>query len=493
MSVNLQERYGLYVGGEWVASEGGKVFETSNPATGDPLAEVAAAGEADVERAVAAAEAAFRKKWGRTDAARRGKILYTVAERIRQHGEELALLDTLDNGKTITESRLDVYLAAECFEYYAGAATKLEGKTVPVFGDRLNYVQREPLGVVGQIIPWNFPLLMAAWKLAPALAAGNCSILKPAEQTPLSALRLAELVGDQFPEGVLNVLTGFGPEAGAPLVRHPGVSKVAFTGSTEVGRGIMAAAAGHVADVTLELGGKSPQLVYPDADLDAALEGVLMGIFYNEGQQCSAGSRLFLHAEVYDAFLERLLERARAIQPGDPQDNATQMGSLVSREQQARVLDYVQIGRDEGATVACGGGAPDDQALANGCFVEPTVLTDVEPGMRVEQEEIFGPVLCVLRWDDEEALFEAANGVEYGLCAGVWTRDLRTAHRAAKRLEAGTVWVNQYNAFAYGAPFGGYKQSGLGRELAFDTLHHYTQLKNVNVDLGGKPIQWFRA
>jgi acyl-CoA reductase-like NAD-dependent aldehyde dehydrogenase len=492
MSVELKGEYGLFIGGEWVRSASGETFESANPATGEPLARVAAGTAEDIDRAVAAAWEAYRGSWQKTDANVRGRTLFQIAQKIKEHSEELAQLETLDNGKTLTESRLDMYLAVECFEYYGGAATKLEGATIPVFGNRLNYVVREPWGVVGQIIPWNFPLLMAAWKLAPALAAGNCVVLKPAEQTPLTALRLSELIQEIVPKGVLNVVTGFGPEAGAPLVKHPEVKKIAFTGSTEVGRQIMAMAAEHVADVTLELGGKSPQIVYPDADLDAALEGVLLGIFYNAGQQCSAGSRLFLHEDVYDGFIEKLRERAEAIRVGDPTKPESQMGPLVSREQQKRVLSCIELGVQEGATLLTGGRAPEDPELERGCYVLPTIFTDVDNAMTIAQEEIFGPVLCVLTWQDEAEMFAQANGVPYGLCAGIWTRDLLRAHRAARRIEAGYIWINQYDVFPYGAPFGGYKQSGIGRELAFETLYHYTQTKNVDLDLSGKPTRWFQ-
>jgi acyl-CoA reductase-like NAD-dependent aldehyde dehydrogenase len=490
MSEPLKETYQLFIGGEWIDSASGSTIESINPATGELLAKVQAGNAEDVDRAVKAATEAFTK-WRRTDANFRGKTLFKIAKIIRENSEELALLDTMDNGKTLTESRVDMFMAAECFEYYGGAADKLEGKTVPIFGNRFNYVLREPLGVVGQIIPWNFPLMMAAWKLAPALAAGNCVVLKPAEQTPLSALRLAELISGVINPGVVNVVTGYGTEAGAPLVEHPGVHKIAFTGSTEVGRQVMASAAKNVADVTLELGGKSPQIVYPDADLDAAIEGILLGIFYNEGQQCSAGSRLFLHADIHDEFLAKLVERANAINIADPQDPTSQMGSLVSKEQQNRVLSYVELGVKEGAEVVCGGKIPENPELQNGCFVQPTIFANVDNKMKIAQEEIFGPVLCVIKWDDPKMVIFEANDVEFGLCAGVWTKDITTAHRTAGQLEAGSVWINQYDVFAYGAPFGGYKQSGVGRELAFDTLLHYTQLKNVNVDLSGKPSRWF--
>ena len=490
MGLELKKQYSLFLGGEWVESASKQTFETVNPATSEALARVSEANEKDVDRAVETAWSAF-PSWRQTDAAWRGRALFKIAEVIREHSEELALIETLDNGKPINEARLDAYLASECFQYYGGAATKLAGKTVPVFGDRLDYVVREPLGVVGQIIPWNFPLLMAAWKLAPALAAGNCSILKPAEQTPLTALRLTELIGDLVPKGVVNVLTGYGPDAGAPLVKHPKVKKIAFTGSTEVGRQVMAMAASHLADVTLELGGKNPHIVFPDADLEAALEGVLMGGFYNAGQQCVAGSRVFLHEDIYDKFIENLVPRTQAIRVGDPQKMETQMGSLVSKEQQKRVLDYIQLGVKEGAKLLCGGKAPQEADLKKGCFVQPTVFTDVDHEMKIAQEEIFGPVVCVIRWKDYETMIAQANGVEYGLCAGIWTKDIRIAHKTAQRIEAGCIWINQYNVMPYGAPFGGYKQSGVGRELAFETLYHYTQLKNVNIDLSGMPTRWF--
>jgi len=491
MSDSLKEKYQLFIGGEWVDSQSGEWIEAYNPANGEPLAKVPAGNSADIDKAVDAAWNAFHGGWNKTDANFRGKTLFKIAKAIRDNSEELALLDTMDNGKTLTESRVDMFMAAECFDYYGGAADKLEGRTVPIFGNRFNYILREPIGVVGQIIPWNFPLMMAAWKLGPALAAGNTVVLKPAEQTPLSALRFAELVSGILPAGVLNVVTGYGPDAGAPLVQHPKVGKIAFTGSTEVGRQIMAGAASHVADVTLELGGKSPQIVFPEADLDAALEGVLMGIFYNEGQQCSAGSRLFLHEDIYDEFMQKLIERAKAINIADPQDPTSQMGSLVSKEQQKRVLDYCELAVKEGAEILCGGKKPEKPELQNGCFVEPTIFGNVDNSMRIAQEEIFGPALCVIKWNDEKEMIRQANDVEFGLCAGVWTQNITKAHRTAKQLEAGYIWINQYDVFAYGAPFGGYKQSGVGRELAFETLIHYTQQKNVNVDLSGKPTRWF--
>jgi aldehyde dehydrogenase (NAD+) len=492
MTVNLKKTYQLFIGGEWLDSESQKTFPTVNPTTGETLALVPAGNEKDIHKAVDAAWKAYKNEWSRADGAKRGKVLYGISQRIKDHVEELGTIDTLDNGKPVNESKLDAVLASECFEYYAGLASKIEGKVIPVFGDRLDYVLREPLGVVGQIIPWNFPLLMAAWKLAPALAAGNCSILKPAEQTPLSALRLAELVQEMVPKGVMNIVTGFGPEAGAPLVKHPQVKKIAFTGSTEVGKLIMQMAADHIGDVTLELGGKSPQIVYPDANLDAALEGVLMGIYYNAGQQCSAGSRLLLHQDIYEPFMEKLVARAKALRLGDPLKPETQLGPLVSQEQQERVLHYIEIGKKEGARLLCGGQAPRTKEMEKGCYVEPTIFEDVEIQMKIAQEEIFGPVLAVTLWDEEEKMLEQANGVQYGLCAGIWTSNLRTAHKAAQRLEAGYIWINQYDVYPYGAPFGGYKHSGVGRELAAETILHYTQQKNINIDLSGKGVKWFR-
>jgi aldehyde dehydrogenase (NAD+) len=492
MTTNLKKNYQLFIGGEWVESESKKTFPTLNPTNGETLALVPAGNEKDINKAVEAAWKAYKTDWSRADGAKRGKILYAVAQRIKDNVEELGTIDTLDNGKPIVESKLDAVLAAECFEYYAGLASKIEGKVIPVMGDRLDYVLREPLGVVGQIIPWNFPLLMAAWKLAPALAAGNCSILKPAEQTPLSALRFAELIQGIVPKGVINIVTGYGPEAGAPLVKHPRVKKIAFTGSTEIGKLVMQMAAEHIGDVTLELGGKSPQIVYPDANLDSAVEGVLMGIYYNAGQQCSAGSRLLLHKDIYKSFMEKLATRAKALRLGDPMKPDTQLGPLVSKEQQERVLSYVEAGKKEGAKLLCGGQAPSATELSKGYYMEPTIFEEVQIQMKIAQEEIFGPVLAVTMWDDEEKMLEQANGVQYGLCGGIWTSNLRTAHKTAQRLEAGYIWINQYDVYPYGAPFGGFKQSGVGRELAAETILHYTQQKNVNIDLSGKGVKWFR-
>ena len=492
MTLQLKKNYQLFIGGDWVESESKKTFPTLNPANGETLTLVPAGNEKDINKAVDAAWKAYKTEWSRADGAKRGKVLYSIAQRVKDNVEELGTIDTLDNGKPIVESKLDAVLAAECFEYYAGLASKIEGKVIPVMGDRLDYVLRESLGVVGQIIPWNFPLLMAAWKLAPALAAGNCSILKPAEQTPLSALRFAELIQDIVPKGVINIVTGYGPEAGAPLVKHPKVKKIAFTGSTEIGKLVMQMAAEHVGDVTLELGGKSPQIVYPDASLDSAVEGVLMGIYYNAGQQCSAGSRLLLHKDVYKAFMDKLVARTKALRLGDPMKPDTQLGPLVSKEQQERVLNYVEVGKKEGAKLVCGGQAPSAPELSKGCYVEPTIFEDVQIQMKIAQEEIFGPVLVVTMWDDEERMLEQANGVQYGLCGGIWTSNLRTAHKTAQRLEAGYIWINQYDVYPYGAPFGGYKQSGVGRELAAETILHYTQQKNVNIDLSGKGVKWFR-
>lgn len=490
--IAFHRRYKLFIGGAWVEPESGEFYTCLNPATSEMLAEISASNAHDVNKAVETAWKAYKTEWIRADATKRGKVLFAIAQKIREHQDELALIDTLDNGKPIIESRLDAALSAECFEYYGGLANKIEGKVIPVFGDRLDYVVREPWGVVGQIIPWNFPMLMAAWKLAPALAAGNCSVLKPAEQTPLSALRFAELIQEIVPKGVVNIVTGFGPEAGAPLVKHPAVKKIAFTGSTEIGRSIMQMASEHVADVTLELGGKSPQIVFPDCNVDNAVEGVLMGIFYNAGQQCSAGSRLLLHKDIYKPFMEKLVARATSLKLGDPTKPETQIGSLVSKEQQERVLNYVEIGKKEGARLLCGGHVPAGKEFERGCYVEPTIFEDVQIRMRIAQEEIFGPVLTVTAWDDYEKMLEEANGGPYGLCAGIWTNDLRTAHKTAQRLEAGYIWINQYDVFPYGAPFGGYKQSGVGRELAAETILHYTQQKNVNIDLSGKGTRWFK-
>jgi aldehyde dehydrogenase (NAD+) len=475
----------LFIDGEWQDSGSGRSFVSYNPATGEPLAEVAEADEQDIDRAVAAARRAFEKgEWARTGARERGRLLYRIADGIEARADDLARLETLDNGKPVREARMiDIKESIECFRYYAGWADKLDGDVIPVPGPYLNYTLREPVGVCGQIIPWNYPLQMAAWKVAPALACGNTVVLKPAEQTPLTALELARIAGEAgLPAGVLNVVPGFGETAGAALVRHPGVDKIAFTGSTEVGRIIQREAAATLKRVSLELGGKSPNIVFADSDLDAAVKGAAMAIFYNAGQACTAGSRLLVEESIREEFVARLRERAARIQPGDPLDPKTRLGPLVSQEQLDRVMRYVEKGTQEGAELVLGG----ERATVNGAkgfYVMPTIFDGVSPEMTIAREEIFGPVLTVLGFTDAEEAVQIAHDTEYGLAAAVWTRDIGKAHRIARQLRAGTVWINTYHNLDTGSPFGGYKQSGYGRELGRYALDLYTQVKSVWVSL----------
>ncbi|HEY8228593.1 MAG TPA: betaine-aldehyde dehydrogenase [Pyrinomonadaceae bacterium] len=487
-------KYQLFIDGQWCDAESGKTFNTPNPATGETLAEVAEADKADIDKAVTAARRAFEGKWSKVSARDRGRLLYKLSQLIEQHAAELAALETADNGKPIKESLyVDLPQVVENFEYFAGWATKIEGETIPVPGRMFNYTLREPVGVCGQIIPWNFPLLMAAWKLAPALAAGNTVVLKPAEQTPVGAMELAQLIQEAgFPEGVVNIVPGYGETAGAALAAHPGIDKVAFTGSTEVGKLIAKAAADNLTKVSLELGGKAPNIVFADSDLEQAVAGAMMGIFYNQGQVCCAGSRLFVEETVKDEFLTKLKERAEKIAVGDPMDKGTQMGPQVSEEQLNRIKGYVDIARGEGATVFAGGEPPQlEGSLSKGYFFRPTIFSEVKNQMRVAQEEIFGPVVSVITFKDEDDLIKQANDTIYGLSAGIWTRDITRAHRFAKEIKAGVVWINTYNMFNAASPFGGYKQSGYGREMGRHALDLYTQVKSVWVDLSGRPIGWF--
>lgn len=491
---NTPRNYQLLIDGQWVDAESGKTFTSPNPATGEVLAEVAEADKADIDKAVMAARRAFEGKWSKLSARERGRLLYKLSQLVEQKAKDLASLETADNGKPIRESiYVDLPQVVENLEYFAGWATKIEGETIPVPGRMFNYTLREPVGVCGQIIPWNFPLLMAAWKLAPALAAGNTVVLKPAEQTPVTAMELGQLIQEAgFPDGVVNIVPGFGETAGAALASHPGIDKVAFTGSTEVGKLVARAAAENLTKVSLELGGKAPNVVFADADLDQAINGAMMGIFYNQGQVCCAGSRLFVEESIKDEFLAKLKDRAQQIAVGDPMDKATQMGPQVSEEQLNRIKSYVDIARGEGATVFSGGEPPRlDGALQNGYFFQPTIFSEVENQMRVAQEEIFGPVVSVIKFDSEEDLIKQANNTIYGLSAGIWTRDITRAHRFAKEVRAGVVWINTFNMFNAASPFGGYKQSGYGREMGKHALELYTQVKSVWVDLSGKPIGWF--
>jgi len=473
----------LLIDGKFVTAASGKTFPSFDPATGDVLAQVAEGDREDVERAVRAARRAFESgPWPGLTASERGRLLWKLADLVEAHGDELAELESLDNGKPrAVAAAADVPLSVDCLRYMAGWATKIEGKTIPIsVPGHVAWTLREPIGVVAQIIPWNFPLLMAAWKLGPALATGCTVVLKPAEQTPLTALRLAELVCEAgYPPGVVNVVTGFGETAGAALAAHPGVDKVAFTGSTEVGRLIVQAAAGNLKKVSLELGGKSPNVVLADADLDTAIDGAANAIFFNHGQCCCAGSRLFVEKPIFERIVEGVAARAEKIKLGPGLDPATEMGPLVSQEQLDRVCGYLDSGKREGAKAVTGGA----RAGNRGYFVRPTVLVDTKPQMKVVQEEIFGPVVAAIPFSREDEVLPAANDTVYGLAGAVWTKDISKAHRLARQMRAGTVWINCYNVFDAALPFGGYKQSGWGREMGAEAIGLYTETKSVCLKL----------
>jgi aldehyde dehydrogenase (NAD+) len=474
----------MLIGGKWVDSASGKTFETINPATAEVICQVAEGDKADIDKAVKAARKAFESgPWPKMAASERGRLLHKLADAIEANIDELAALETLDNGKPLRDSRAaDLPLTVKCYRYYAGWADKIHGKTIPIEGNFFCYTRHEPVGVVGQIIPWNFPLLMQAWKWGPALAAGNCVVLKPAEQTPLTALRVAKLAQEVgFPDGVINVVPGYGPTAGAALSGHMDVDKVAFTGEGSTGKIVMTAAAqSNLKRVSLELGGKSPNIVFADADLDAAIDGAYLGLFFNQGQCCCAGSRLYVEDKVHDKLADKLVAKAKQQKLGDPFDMTTTQGPQVSQEQMDRVLGYIDVGKKEGAECLIGGKRFGKQ----GYYVEPTVFTGVKDEMKIAKEEIFGPVMQILPFKSMDDVLERGNKTTYGLAAAVWTKDISKAHRLANSLRAGTVWVNCYDVFDAAAPFGGYKQSGIGRELGEYALELYTEVKTVTVSLG---------
>ena len=475
----------MFIGGKWVDSASGKTFGTVNPATGQHICDVAEGDKADIDLAVKAARKALDGPWGKMTAGERGRLIGRLADAVERNAAELAALETLDNGKPIADSlATDLPLTIDCYRYYAGWADKNHGQTIPVNGDYFCYTRHEPVGVVGQIIPWNFPLLMQAWKWGPALACGNTLVLKPAEQTPLTALKVAELAQEVgFPDGVLNVVPGYGPTAGAALAGHMDVDKIAFTGETSTGKIVMTAAAqSNLKRVSLELGGKSPNVVFADADIDAAVEGAYFGLFFNQGQCCVAGSRLYVEEAVYDEFVDKMTKKAKARRLGDPFHPDTEQGPQVSKEQQDRVRGYIDAGTREGAKLLVGGSESLSSlaaAHANGYFVEPTVFTDVHDEMTIAKEEIFGPVMSILKFKDAAEVIERGNRTFYGLAAAVWTKDVKKAIRVSNALKAGTVWVNCYDVFDARAPFGGFKMSGIGRELGQYALQLYTEVNTV--------------
>jgi betaine-aldehyde dehydrogenase len=485
-------RHQLFIGGRFVDAQSGETLPTLNPHDNTPIADVAMAGQDDVDAAVAAATTAF-PAWARMAAADRGRILLKLADLIEAHAEELARLESLDTGHPLRDSRaLDVPRTAACYRYFGGMADKFQGETIPVEAGFLNYTLREPVGVVGQVVPWNFPLMFTSWKMAPALAAGNTIVMKPAEITPLSSLKIAELMAEAgMPEGVVNVVPGLGSVAGQYLAEHPGVAKIAFTGSTATGRRIVQASAGNLKKVQLELGGKGANIVFDDANLTAAVNGSAWAIFHNQGQACIAGSRLMLHERIADEFLERFAALARSIRVGNPLDGATEMGPLTSVQHRDRVLSYVEVAREQGGQVIAGGRAPTAADLAAGCYVEPTIVKARSARDRIAQEEVFGPFVTVLTFKDDAEALAIANGTDYGLGSGLWTGHLARAHRFARELHAGMVWINSYKRVNPGSPFGGMGQSGYGREMGFDAMREYTQVKSVWVNVDAQIPPWY--
>ncbi|SCA56031.1 putative aldehyde dehydrogenase DhaS [Candidatus Terasakiella magnetica] len=474
----------LFIGGEFVDAVDGGTIDVLNPHDGSLITKIAEAREADVDRAVEAAKKA-EAGWRRMSAMDRGRLLLKLADAIEENAEEIAQLESLDTGHPLKDTRfLDVPRTAVTFRYFGGMADKFQGDVIPVESGFLNYTLRQPIGIVGQIVPWNFPLMFTSWKMGPALAAGNCVILKPAEITPLSTLKIAELMKEVgFPDGVVNIVPGYGQSAGQRIVDHPDIHKVAFTGSTPVGKHIARSAADNLKKLQLELGGKGANIVFDDANINAAVGGAAFAIFHNQGQACIAGSRLILHEDIADEFLEKFVSLAKSIKLGDPRVDGTEMGPLTSKMHQERVLEYCQIAKDEGGEILCGGKAPTDPALADGCYVEPTIVR-AKPGDRVCHEEVFGPFVAVTTFKTDEEVMEIANSTEYGLGGGLWTTNLQRAHKVAENMIAGMVWINCYKRVNPGSPFGGVGQSGYGREMGFEVMREYTQVKSiwVNVD-----------
>ena len=485
-------RHQLFIDGRFVDALSGETLATLNPHDNSRIVDVAMAGKADIDLAVDAATRAF-PKWSRLAAADRGRILLRLADLIEANAEELARLESLDTGHPLKDSRaLDVPRTAACYRYFGGMADKFQGETIPVEAGFLNYTLREPVGVVGQVVPWNFPLMFTSWKMAPALAAGNTIVMKPAEITPLSSLKIAELMAEAgLPEGVVNIVPGLGAVAGQTIAEHERIAKVAFTGSTATGRRVVQASAGNLKKVQLELGGKGPNIVFEDANLAAAVNGSAWAIFHNQGQACIAGSRLMLHEKIADAFLEKFIPLARSIRLGNPLDAATEMGPLTSAQHRDRVLSYVAVAREQGGEVLSGGRAPAAADLAHGCYVEPTIVRARASTDRVAQEEVFGPFVTVLTFKDDEEAMRIANGTDYGLGSGLWTANLQRAHRVARDLHAGMVWINSYKRVNPGSPFGGVGQSGYGREMGFDAMREYTQVKSVWVNVDAQIPPWY--
>lgn len=483
----LQKKYGLYIGGEWRPASDGAVFKAVNPATGELLAECAEATKEDVDAAVKAAQKAF-KTWKKTSPVERQDYLLKIADIIMANAEHLAAVETLDNGKPIRETlNADIPLGADHFRYFAGAIRSEEGNAKMLDENTLNIILREPIGVVGQIIPWNFPFLMAAWKLAPALAAGCTIVLKPSSHTSLSILELFRLLDGVLPKGVVNIITGAGAKSGQYILDHPGFAKLAFTGSTEVGRGVYQAACNKLIPATLELGGKSANIFFDDCNWDLAMDGAQLGILFNQGQVCSAGSRIFVQEGIYDKFVDSLAKIFNNVKVGDPNDSGTQLGALIYKSQMGKVLKYIKLGVEEGCRLVCGGSRYTENGCDKGFFIRPTILADAKNSMRVAQEEIFGPVVVIQKFKTEEEVIALANDSVYGLGGGVFTQDLNRAIRVARGVETGRMWVNTYNSFPAGAPFGGYKLSGVGRETHKVIMDHYSQMKNILINLKETP------